>query len=242
MPPFLSPARLIEAGEIGAGLHPLDRAMALLRLSDPDSSDPASLSIAGCDRQLARLRQALFGDPMACLVDCPACGEPLEFDLSARDVAEALQDAPPETVRHDGWAIAIRPLDSRDLAAAARSDDLGGAADILLRRAIAGVSGPQGEAAFDALPAPVARIVEAHIGEREGASEIALDLNCAGCGKGWTTAFDIGAYLWAEIETARRRLIAEVATLAARFGWSEADLLAMSPARRRAYLQAEALA
>ena len=242
MPPSLSPARLIEAGEIGARLHPLDRAVAVLRLADAASVDPAQLPIAARDRQLAQLRHALFGDPMPCLVDCPVCAAPLEFDLSASDVAAALADPQPETLYQEGWEIMLRPLDSHDLAAAVRAVDLAASADMLLRRAVASVSGPRGETTFDALPAPVALAVEARVAEREGAGEIMLDLNCEGCGKGWTTTFDIGLYLWAEIDTARRRLIAEIATLAARFGWSEADLLAMTPERRHAYLHAEAIA
>jgi len=49
--------------------------------------------------------------------------------------------------------------------------------------------------------------------------------------------FDILTYLWSEIEDWAQRLLLEVHTLALAYGWSERDILAMSPRRRRLYLE-----
>ena len=48
--------------------------------------------------------------------------------------------------------------------------------------------------------------------------------------------FDIGAFLWSEIEACASRLLAEVDALARAYGWRERDILAMSGIRRAAYL------
>jgi hypothetical protein len=51
------------------------------------------------------------------------------------------------------------------------------------------------------------------------------------------TLFDIGRYLWEELRAQAVRLLHEVHTLARFYGWREADILALSAARRHAYLE-----
>ena len=43
--------------------------------------------------------------------------------------------------------------------------------------------------------------------------------------------------LWAELEAVARRLAMEVHTLASAYGWSESEILSLSDARRRLYLE-----
>lgn len=59
---------------------------------------------------------------------------------------------------------------------------------------------------------------------------------CAGCGNPWEVAFDAASFFAAELGVQARRSLSEVATLARAFGWSEAAILALPAARRRAYL------
>ena len=68
-------------------------------------------------------------------------------------------------------------------------------------------------------------------------ADIHLALNCPNCEYNWEAAFDIVAFLWREISAAARRLLREVHTLASAYGWTESEILGMSPARRRAYLE-----
>jgi hypothetical protein len=240
----LPPARLFEASELGACLHPLDQALVVLRLSGlTPNEDVAALPIAERDRRLVELRQAMFGDTIACVVDCPACASLLEFELSADALlAEIGTPCPEEELSLDGWTIVLRSLDSRDLAAVASAPEVETAAALLVERAMRLDSRPAASEPADGLPAKIRAAAARRIAEREEAADLALDLGCTGCGTTWTAVFDIGAHLWVEIDAQATRLVREVAALAGRFGWSEADLLAMPPARRRAYLQAEGLA
>jgi hypothetical protein len=48
---------------------------------------------------------------------------------------------------------------------------------------------------------------------------------------------DIASYLWSEIHAWAGRMLRDVHALAAAYGWREADILAMSPWRRQAYLE-----
>jgi hypothetical protein len=48
--------------------------------------------------------------------------------------------------------------------------------------------------------------------------------------------FDAGSLLWEEIDARARALLAEVHQLAAAYGWSEGQILALSDRRRAVYL------
>jgi len=64
-----------------------------------------------------------------------------------------------------------------------------------------------------------------------------LELSCPVCRQNWRLSFDIGAFLWAEINSLAKRLLREVHTLARAYGWREADILSMSATRRQAYIE-----
>jgi hypothetical protein len=239
----LPAALLLEARERAARLHPIDRALLVLALAGGTGEDLAALPLAERDRRLIALRRATFGDRIACLAECPACGESLAFDLAAGRLLDGIGTAPePESLALSGWEIALRPIDSRDLAAAALTGDRKRAAATLVRRVMAVTRRPAEAEAGAEIPETVLEIAEAHIGDREAVCDIAVELQCVSCGAAWTAGFDIGAHLWEEIDAAARRLIGEVATLARWFGWSEADILAMPATRRHAYLAAQGLA
>jgi hypothetical protein len=222
----LSAADTVLAWETGAGLGPLDRALVMLWAAR-SPGDPADLPIAERDKRLLRLRAATFGDRLDCVATCPDCGEVLEFELDASDLATALVVPEPESVEIASHTLEQRPLTSRDLAAAATLPD--DAAEAYLRHSAC----PGAET----LPANALADLDARIAAREGAGEPNLSLACAACGTAWKEPLDIPGHVWVEIEAAARRIMTEVATIAAAFGWTERDILAMSEARRRTYLQ-----
>ena len=60
---------------------------------------------------------------------------------------------------------------------------------------------------------------------------------CPACTFTWSEPFDIVTFFWAEIDAWARRLLADVHVLASSYGWSERDILALSPVRRQYYLE-----
>ena len=68
-------------------------------------------------------------------------------------------------------------------------------------------------------------------------TDVRFALACPACGFDWSAPFDVVAFLWAEIDVWANRLLGDVHVLASAYGWSEPDVLAVSPARRRSYLQ-----
>jgi hypothetical protein len=49
--------------------------------------------------------------------------------------------------------------------------------------------------------------------------------------------FDVADYLWQELHAWAKDVLRSVHALAVAYGWREADVLALSPTRRRIYLE-----
>ncbi len=87
-----------------------------------------------------------------------------------------------------------------------------------------------------ALPAEVAEAVAQRMAEADPQADPQLAMHCPSCGHAWSAGLDIAAYLWAEVDAWARRTLREVHALASAYGWSEGEILALSAARRQAYL------
>jgi len=59
---------------------------------------------------------------------------------------------------------------------------------------------------------------------------------CPDCNDAFEARLDPPDFLWAEVDARARGLLDDVHTLANAYGWREVDILALSPPRRRAYL------
>jgi hypothetical protein len=127
-------------------------------------------------------------------------------------------------------SIRCRLLDSSDLQAASRCRDVASARALLLARCVL-------DADAAALPPDVVERIAAALEAADPLAETLLDLHCPACEGEWQIAFDIAAFLQSEVDLQARRLLGEVHVLARGYGWSEADILAMSPRRRRDYLE-----
>jgi hypothetical protein len=212
--------------ERGRREHPVDRALTMLSvLTAHPRRELAELPLDLRDRMLLQGRAALFGASMTAVATCHACG-------CAVDVTVRPQDATPVeetfTVRLPGAEVRVRLPNSLDLAAIATCSDVATARRTLLRRLVA---------ADDQLALEVAEAIEAELDRRAGLSGGVIALTCPDCGADWTVELDVGAFMWREIEILSARLLRDVDTLAQRYGWSERDILALSPDRRRFYLE-----
>jgi hypothetical protein len=224
----LQGAALLEAWETGSARGAIDRPLAMLWAAGTGGADPASLPLGERDRRLLALHAATFGDRMECLSACPFCGASVEIATSAGALADTLPDETAETMTAGGDAVVtLRPLDSRDLAAAAACKMSEEARALLIERALCGVA-----VADVAQQSALIERIEA----RAEAAELALAMRCPDCGGNWSEVLDVGSFLWAEAEAAALRLMAEIGEIARAFHWSEGEILGMGPQRRAAYL------
>ncbi|MGD9527258.1 hypothetical protein [Pseudonocardia sp.] len=236
-PVGLSGAQLLAVWEQGRGRDQIDRGLVMWRAAEPDVPD-AELAVAPLGRRdaaLLRLRTVTFGRHADCFVVCPACGAELEFDV---DVDALVVDRPSEPSGHAevgraGWRVRFRLPGAADVRAVRDERDPWLA---LARRCVVTAELDGAPRAAADLPTEVAQEVDAAMSGLDPQAELTLSMDCAGCGNRWDGRFDIGTYLWREIEVAGRRLLGEVDVLARAYGWSEDAILALSPGRRRSYL------
>lgn len=78
--------------------------------------------------------------------------------------------------------------------------------------------------------------LESQMEALDPAADIRLAMRCTDCGHAWDAVLDVGACFWDELGSRAHQLLEAVHRLASAYGWREAEILALSPARRAAYL------
>lgn len=237
--------RTPAAGELLAlyerwdGSSPARRALALLAAaSDRPPDDLAEWPVGQRDAELLRLRERLFGPRVVSTGACPACGERVELDFELAGVRVDAEPPPgPLALEVEGYALTARLPTAGDLAEAADAPGVEGARRALLERCVVEAR-EHGEPRLAAeLPEAVVRALGAGLAEADPQAEVRLALTCPACGHGWEALFDISSFLWSEVAAWSERTLREVHVLALAYGWREADVLALSPWRRRRYLE-----
>ena len=66
---------------------------------------------------------------------------------------------------------------------------------------------------------------------------VGVEIDCAICAHHWAAPVDIAAFLWSELAACAIRTMRDVHELATAYGWSEAEVLSVSPLRRHHYLE-----
>lgn len=229
----LGDADLLNLWERGATLHPLDRTALLCAWAREDIAPArlADLPLGVVNSTLLRLRRDWFGPRIAAATDCPRCGEQLVLALDADRLAEAA----PEPAIHGEAAFggfSFRAPTLRDLAAVADEiDEQCGARRLLERCCVVRPDDAAGSLA------PWTEEAERQLEALDPSAELGLAMTCEACGHRWSATLDIGALLWTEIARRAATVLADVHRLALAYGWSERDILALSPQRRAAYLE-----
>jgi uncharacterized protein (UPF0212 family) len=237
----LSASELLGVWEHGLAQRPIERALTLLATTLPGTplDDLARLSIGQRDAGLLSLREQNFGPQLVCLTKCTNCGERLELSFMVSDLRVAPDvEAPTElSLRVDDYEVEFRLPDSFALLAVADSRDVTTARALLLERCLRRVS--KGDEPWTAreLPQPVIDAVVERMAQADPQADVQLALACPLCGHEWQTAFDIVSFVWTEINVWASRTLYDVHTLAAAYGWSEREILGLSPRRRQAYLE-----
>jgi hypothetical protein len=237
----LTASTLLSAWEQALSQSPAQRALTLLMLTDPSLPRErlAALTIGQRDTHLLNLRESAFGPQMTGVVACPACLRQLElsFTVSSVRVAPPTDPVGPCTLTYADYQVEFRLPNSDDVTAV--TPELDGSANQLrlLERCLLNVR-CNGEAVTLAeLPAGLSTAVSHRMAETDPQADVRLSLACPDCGHPWQAPLDIVSYLWAEIHEWATRLLRDIHTLASAYGWREADILALSPWRRQAYLE-----
>lgn len=232
----LTALEMLGVWEAGQGRSLADRALLLLASACPESSwdTLAALPIGRRDATLLTLREWTFGSAVSSLVHCPACGDRLEVSFGIDDLRAPARSEPMLSLRAHGYEIDVRLPTSVDLI------DVEGMPDArrqLLRRCVRGARRRGRRRPFSQLPARVLDAVDRGLSEADSQASVRAELSCPTCAHRWQALFDIVSFFWEELGHWVRRTLRDVHVLASAYGWSEADVLALSPWRRQYYLQ-----
>jgi hypothetical protein len=199
----------------------------------------AQFSIGQRDAQLLALREQTFGPQLASTTICPACAEQLEFNVDIADI-RATSNAEREAtlhLMHSDYGVEFRLPTGLDVATLDPSASLESNRQHLLRRCVILARREGKEVATDELPAEVGSAIAQRMGKADPLADVQIALACPQCQHAWPTPFDIVSFFWTEIQAWANRLLREVHSLASAYGWREAEVLALSPWRRQAYLE-----
>ena len=213
-------AQLITAWESAAALPAIPRTALLLVLDGRAETVEAALAldVGLAASLLAQSYRAAFGEELAVTVPCPACGAVLEAALTVPSAAPG-----PAATRLGGWELRAPTL--AELAEAMGAVD---PAATLRERCLS-----QPAAGADA---PDESEIDRALDRIAGAAAQHAAVTCADCGATFDSDLDIAALLWQRICDEALWLLADVAALAAAFGWTEAAVLALPAPRRAHYL------
>jgi hypothetical protein len=187
----------------------------------PDGAalDLPAFGASEVDRLVAALYTSLYGDQAECRLRCRSCGDDYEFTL-ALSALIATQDAERPSPPEDGWwrldeGCEVRAPMLADLA------DAPDPAALAARLSRGPACDPEAIAAFLDRAAPLL--------------SVDLAAACPHCGQTESLRFDLAAYLAARLSSEKPFLIRETHLIAARYGWSHSEIMALTREDRRAY-------
>ena len=179
-------------------------------------ANDAAMTLGDRDRALWSWKRRRFGARALAVFDCSACGAtisfavPAGFEVPAAVAAQAVVQVGPQE-----WVLRLPTMqDVRDgfamaaLCAGAPWEDVG-------FRTLAA-------AALDAA---------------DPGMDVVFDVSCADCGQANARAFDVPAFVWADVVARTDALMADVAVLGRAFGWTEPQTLALPAQRRARYVE-----
>jgi len=228
--PEIGPLPLLAIWERGTREVPVERALTLLgAVRGGTAEENAAVDVGSRDVLLAGLLESTAGGLVWARAECGACGDPLDVPVDVAAIARLPVHQPGARLSAtvDGTEVAFRLPTTADLLSL-RGMEPGPARHLLLTRCV--------EAAAGEVPDAVADVVDAAMESAAPAGAIEIVVGCPGCGAGTTRALDVSVLLWAEIEARAVALVADVHALATAYGWTEAEVLALSPQRRATYL------
>ena len=231
--------RVLRAWERGAGRSAAVRAALALEIISPEFISPGghSTTLFARDDALMRLRMSLLGSQVDAVVQCPGCAT--EFDLPL-DLAALTGSRPAPAsvpVEAGGFVALVRPPTAQDLERIPLDMPTEALAEALFLSCVESATRDGHPVEPTALPPEIRTEASAALSAR-GMESPSADMTCGECGHRWQAPLDIAGVLSRDIDTWALRQLDEVHRIASAYHWRESEILALSPARRRFYLDA----
>ena len=196
----------------------------------------ADLVVGDREALLWQLRRLTLGERVQATLQCPGeeCGKPMDLSLSVDSLLqEPYPDAQAE-YESEQQGLRFRLPTGSDLEAVCGDENSDQAAARLFHRCMVGVY--DGNTPFSEWSADWPADIPARMEALDPQAELRLDVVCPECGQEFPAILDAAAYLMEEIAGHANDLYRQVHSLALHYHWSEAEILGLSPIKRRRYL------
>jgi len=229
---------LLDLWERGVGQAGTARADLVLQASGAGVAPPRTLGERNVS--LIELHARVFGPQLDLQSRCPSCRTAAQFSSDCAALAALRPEADParpHRVEIQGYVIEFRLPDGTDLAEASREDAEDEFVRHLLERCVLACSREHERVSIRDVPEPVLDDLSQRMEALDPAARVAFGVECPQCGARWDAHLDVAQLVWTKVQAAAERLLLEIDTLARAYGWTEREVLALSPLRRAAYLQ-----
>jgi hypothetical protein len=243
----LSAEELLSTWEEGYARPPPERAVLLISRAMPGAKaeEIAGMSIGERDLCLMSLRDLIFGPEIISTGACPECGEDVELAFSSTRLRASKTSDPGAgdsgkdgtALEVQGYHICFRLPSSLDIMAISGMPDIACARKALAERCILEARAGDEACTAESLPDVVLDALSARMGEMDPQGDIQVKMTCPSCGCVWAETFDIESFLWSEVQRWALATMRDIHILASCYGWGERDILAISPWRRRVYIE-----
>ena len=229
---------LLQLWESAIGQAPAARDSALLQAWSEGVAPARTLGARNAS--LMELHARLIGPEMALLSHCPACDGVAQFSGDCEALmaqAPVLDATPSHRLEQQEYVIEFRLPDGADVAASSQSQSDVEFAQHLLDRCVLACTREGANVPVRELPVPVLDALSRRMETLDPGASVSFALACPQCGTGWDAQLDVGELVWQKLRAAAERLLLDVDALARAYGWTEPEVLRLSPVRRAAYLQ-----
>lgn len=230
--------QLLDIWEYAAQQSPAHRALALVQSLSDQADDARNWTVGRRDRELMLIRQTLLGDAIRGVANCPLCHLPVEFDFRLSDLMEQAPDGTTcDQVISDDFEIQWHLPTCAELADLSAEADVNQSRRRLLESCCDTIVFRGERVELEQCPESVVTAVCEAMRRCDPLGDVQLSMHCPDCDREWESIFDISVYFWSELDAWGKRVLTEIHRLASAYGWTETEILSLSPRRRHRYLQ-----
>ena len=236
------PGTLLDVWERGLTQTPQQKVLTLMSAFLPDRSleEISRLSIGSRDSALLEIFEGIFGPCLNAVTICPDCRTELEVEVAVADIRTSfpVNSGKIRNLSAAGYRLKYRLPTTSDLLAIPPRSDLTDARHILLRRCVSEVRDAISEPIDPSeMPEQISQALAARMARLDPQANVNLSLTCPACGRAFARLLDIAIFVLGHLNAWALRALRDVRDLASAFGWSEAQILSLSPTRREIYLE-----
>lgn len=229
----MNTGELLDLWQLGLGRTAVEQGLQLAsRVCSTSERDSVGLR----NDRILQWRKKVFGAQVSAVSTCPLCSTLVEVGFST-DSLPIAEGGGIHKFATAGLEFSFRLPNSLDLAYLLRFTDEEEAERALLGRCVLGVRRGKRTVAIGKVPTAAIDALCERMEELDPSAAQRVRLECPNCSHQWVSLFDVTSFVWRELSGLARRSLREIHDLACSYGWTEGEILALSPGRRHMYLE-----